>query len=170
VNGRFEGAAADVAAALCFSVGRRVAFVMRLRLLRLALGFSAFAWGVSVFGVFMPWPEAVRTLKNMGAMAIPNDPMLQYWLRMASGAFALVGVWFGVMAIRPRMYHAAIPWFGGLMLVEGLILGWHGLALGLPPLPFYGDVTACLLGGGLISWTASAACPDSVSPEQSART
>jgi hypothetical protein len=78
--------------------------------------------------------------------------MLDYWLRMASGAFALIGCWYFVLMIWPRKFHAAIPWFGALMLVEGLILLIHGVRLSLPPFPFYGDVSACFLGGaGILS-------------------
>jgi hypothetical protein len=33
------------------------------------------------------------------------------------------------------------------MVVEGIILLVHGLRLGLPPFPFYGDTSACILGG-----------------------
>jgi hypothetical protein len=67
---------------------------------------------------------------------------------MAAGAFTLVGCWYLVLMIWPKKFHAAIPWFGGLMLVEGLILFVHGLRLSLPPFPFYGDTAACFLGGG----------------------
>ena len=123
---------------------------MPLRLLRLMLGFAAFVWGVSVFGVFLSWSDAVQALQGLGAQPIAYDRMLDYWLRMASGAFALIGGWYLVLMLWPRKFHATIPWFGGLMLAEGLILLVHGWRLSLPPLPFYGDVSACLLGGGLI--------------------
>jgi len=33
---------------------------MQLRLLRLFLGFAAFAWGISVVGVFASWPQAAE--------------------------------------------------------------------------------------------------------------
>lgn len=115
---------------------------MCLRLLRLFLGFAAFAWGVSVMGVFMSWSAAVEVLRGLGAQPIGYDRMLDYWLRMASGAFALVGCWYLVLMIWPRKFHAAIPWFGGLMVVEGVILLVHGLRLSLPPFPFYADTLA----------------------------
>jgi hypothetical protein len=120
---------------------------MRLRLLRLFLVFSAFAWGVSAVGVFVSWDEAEKLLEGLGAKPIPYDPMLDYWLRMAAGAFALVGVWYLLLTIWPQKFSAAIPWFGALMLIEGLILLVHGLRLSLPPFPFYGDVSACLIAG-----------------------
>lgn len=91
------------------------------------------------------------------ANPIAYDPMLDYWLRMASGAFGLVGIWYLVLMLWPRRFSAAIPWFGALMIAEGLILLVHGVRLNLPPLPFYGDTAACFLGGGGILLLAKAA-------------
>ncbi len=133
---------------------------MKLRWLRLFLGFAALAWGVSFFGVFASWPAAEQALQGLGAQPIAADPMLDYWLRMASGAFGLVGVWYFILMLRPQKFHAAIPWFGALMIGEGIILLVHGVRLHLPPLPFYGDTAACLVGGGGILWLARAASPD----------
>jgi hypothetical protein len=107
---------------------------LHLRLLRLFLGFAALAWGVSAVGVFASWSEAATLLEGLGAKPIAYDPMLDYWLRMASGAFALVGVWYLVLMIWPGKFHAAIPWFGALMLVEGLILLVHGLRFAAVPI------------------------------------
>jgi len=137
---------------------------MYLRLLRLFLGFAALAWGVSVMGVFMSWSAAVEALRGLGAQPIGYDRMLDYWLRMASGAFALVGCWYLVLMIWPRKFHAAIPWFGGLMVVEGVILLVHGLRLSLPPFPFYADTLACFLGGGAILHLSRHARPDQGEP------
>ena len=120
---------------------------MPLRLLRLFLGFAAFAWGVSVVGVFASWPQVNRLAQGMGAQPIAYDPMVDYWLRMMAGAFALIGVWYLMLMLWPRKFHAAIPWFGWLMVAEGVILLVSGLRLGLGPFPFYGDVSACFLGG-----------------------
>lgn len=133
---------------------------MPLRLLRLFLGFAAFAWGISVVGVFASWPQAAEMLQGLGAKPIAYDPMLDYWLRMAAGAFALIGGWYLVLMLWPQKFHAAIPWFGALMLVEGLILLIHGLRLSLPPFPFYGDVSACFLGGAGILFMAHHAKPE----------
>ena len=84
----------------------------------------------------------------MGAKPIAYDPMLDYWLRMTRGAFTLVGIWYQVLALWPRKFSVAIPWFGWLMIVEGVILLTSGLRLGVGPFPFYGDVAACFIGGG----------------------
>lgn len=133
---------------------------MLLKLLRLFLVLAAGAWGVSLAGVFLPWPVAVRALQGLGAQTIPPDPMLDYWLRMAAGAFGLLGGWYLVLAIWPGKFSAAIPWFGALMLVEGVILLVYGLLLSLPPFPFYGDVTGCFVGGAAIMLLSPAARPN----------
>lgn len=132
---------------------------MNLRLLRLFLGFAGLAWGVSVFGVFLSWSAALQALQGLGARTIVYDRMLDYWLRMAAGAFALIGGWYFVMMIWPRRFYVAIPWFGCLMLMEGLILLVHGVRLSLPPLPFYADTLACFVGGGGIVYFARYAKP-----------
>lgn len=119
----------------------------RLRLLRLVLCFCALVWGVSAFGVFMKWETAAAALQGMGAKPIAFDPMLDYWLRMASGAFALVGTGYLLLAIFPRKFAAILPWFGWLMIGEGVVLLVHGLRLGLGPFPLLGDVSACFVGG-----------------------
>ena len=120
---------------------------MRLRLLRLFLSVAALSWGVSVLGVFASWPQAEGMLQQLGAKPIAYDPMLDYWLRMAAGAFALIGGWYFALAIWPQKFHAAIPWFGWFMVLEGAVLLVHGLRLGLGPFPFYGDISACFVGG-----------------------
>ncbi|HET7625122.1 MAG TPA: hypothetical protein VFM25_07645 [Verrucomicrobiae bacterium] len=115
--------------------------------MRLFLGFSALAWGVSAIGIFISWSKAEKFLEGLGANPIAYDPMLDYWLRMAAGIFAMLGAWYLILAIWPEKFRAAIPWFGSLILVEGFILLIHGLRLSLPPFPFYSDVLACLIAG-----------------------
>ena len=132
---------------------------MPLRFLRLFLIFSAIGWGVCIVGVFASWPQVNDIAQGLGAKPIAYDPMLDYWLRMICGAFTLVGVWYLMLAIWPKKYHAAIPWFGALMLVEGVILLMHGLRLGLGPFPFYGDVSVCFVGGAGILLLSGSAKP-----------
>lgn len=120
---------------------------MKTRLLRLLLLASAFAWAVSVVAVLLPWPMAVTALRGLGAGEIPADPMLDYWLRMAAGAFTGVGIFFLALALWPRRFANVIGMAGTLMFAEGLVLLVHGLRLGLPPFPFYADTAFCLLVG-----------------------
>jgi len=82
---------------------------MHLRLLRLFLGFAALAWGVSMVGVFLSWSAAEEALRGLGAQPIAYDPMLDYWLRMAAGAFGLIGCWYLILMIWPHKFSVAIP-------------------------------------------------------------
>lgn len=130
---------------------------MPLRLLRLFLIFSAFGWGVCIVGVFASWPQVNSIAQGMGAQPIAYDRMLDYWLRMICGAFTLVGGWYLVLALWPRKFAVAIPWFGWLMIVEGFILLISGLRLGIGPFPFWGDVALSLVcGGGIILFAPAA--------------
>lgn len=137
--------------------GQPAGVACRLRMLRVFLAFSGAVWGVSWVGAFVRWETAASLLQGMGAQPIAFDPLLDYWLRMAASAFGLIGCWYLVLAIWPSRFQTAIPWFGWLMIVEGLVLLVHGLRLGLAPFPFYGDVGACFLGGGGILGFAKAA-------------
>jgi hypothetical protein len=72
-----------------------------LTLLRVFLVTAAFGWGISVGGVFMPWSIVSAQLQAMGARNIPSDPMIIYWLRMASAAFTFIGLLFLLAASTP---------------------------------------------------------------------
>lgn len=95
----------------------------------------------------MTWETAAGALQGMGAKPLAYDPMLDYWLRMASGAFALVGTGYLLLAIYPRKFAVMLAWFGWIMVIEGLVLLVHGLRLGLASFPFVGDVSASFAGG-----------------------
>ncbi len=82
----------------------------------------------------------------MGANLIAYDRMLNYWLPIAPGAFALVGTDYLLLAISPLKYAVMLPWFGYIMIAEGVILLSQGLRLGLNPFPFSGDVSASFAG------------------------
>lgn len=65
-----------------------------------------------------------------------------------------MGLNFARWPIWPRKFAAAIPWFGRLMIAEGVILIASGLRAGIGPFPFWGDVSACFLGGAGIIYFA----------------
>jgi hypothetical protein len=130
---------------------------MKLRLLRLFLFLTALGWGVCAVGVFASWDEVNCIASSLGAKSIAYDRMLDYWLRMICGAFTLVGVWYLALALWPRKFVVAIPFFGWLMMAEGAIILIAGLRLGLGPMPFYGDVAACWIGGvGILAFAKAA--------------
>ena len=123
---------------------------MKYRLLRLLLFVSAFGWAISAIGIILPWSTVIVGLNGLGAGTIPHDPMLDYWIRMTAGAFTGIGIFFLVIAINPRRFSNVIGLAGLLQFTEGIVLLIHGLRLGLPPFPFYGDTSFCLLAGACI--------------------
>ena len=94
---------------------------------------------------------AMNGLGMLGSGPLPNDPMLDYWLRMAGGGFTMIGALFAAVLFRPKMYANLIPLLAWLSIGEGGILLISGLRLKLPTFPFAGDTTFCFLVGiGLI--------------------
>jgi len=127
---------------------------MNLPLLRLFLALGAATWLAAAPGVFLTWSAAADLMEALGARTVAYDRMLDYWLRMASGAFGLIGGIYVLVLVSPKRFAAMIPWMGALGVVEGLVLLCHGLRLDLEPWPLYGDVSACLVSGGgiLLCW------------------
>ncbi len=120
----------------------------RRLLLRLLLLGAGAGWAVSAIGIVLPWPVAVDWLQRFGgAGAIPDDPMANYWLRMAAGAFTIVGILFLMCAWSPQRHVTWITTLGVLSLIQGAILLTYGLILGLDPMPFAADVAICLIPG-----------------------
>jgi len=118
-----------------------------MRLLKIFLAVGALGWGICIFGIFLPWNLAVEYLQGLGAGNIGSDPMLNYWFRMACGGFFVIGSLFAFSAYNPEKYRGLIPLLGWLNIMEGIVLGVHGLRLGLPPFPFCCDTGFCLFVG-----------------------
>ena len=121
---------------------------LRLTLLRLFLLGAGGGWAATVIGVFLPWELAVDHLQTFGgAGPIPNDPMLEYWMRMAAGAFFIIGCLFLICAWKPYEYANVIPILGALNLGEGLLLLGFGSYLQLTWFPFGVDVAIGIVPG-----------------------
>jgi len=102
----------------------------------------------------MSWSSFLKLLHGLGGPMVGYDRMLDYWLRMTAGVYTLVGLLYLLLAFNPAKYRAVIPWFGWVMVIEGVVLLLHGIRLALPPFPFYADVATCFIGGGGILWFA----------------
>lgn len=128
----------------------RLLKLSRRTALHFFLGFTALGWGICIAGVFTPATTVFDLLQYVGGVdpqPMLDDPMYDYWLRMASSVFTFIGIAYLILAIWPRKFACALPFAGAFMVLEGLILLVHGLRLGLPSTPFGGDVAFCLVGG-----------------------
>jgi hypothetical protein len=124
---------------------------MHSRLLKLVVAVAASGWGIAILGVWLPWRVVAAGLHGLGAGPLPADPMLDYWLRMAGGAFAMIGAMFAAVLISPRKYGVVLPLLAWLCIAEGMVLLVSGLRLGLPPFPFWADTGFCVgVGVGIL--------------------
>lgn len=105
----------------------------------------------------MPWSFIADQLHGLGAKQLPPDPMLNYWLRMTAGAFTGIGLFFFLLALKPTKFACIIPFAGGFLLLEGLILLISNRLLHLSPLPSLFDAAFCFLIGTGILLARSAA-------------
>jgi len=118
---------------------------------RIFLLAGAIGWGISVLGVLLPWSVMDIVLQNMGAASPVTDVQVQYWFRMAAGAWSIIGFLYLIVLLKPQKYNNLIPLLAWGTLFEGIVLLIHGLYLNLPLFPFAGDVGFCLIvGGGLL--------------------
>ena len=118
---------------------------------RIFLLAGALGWGISILGVLLPWNVMDIVLQNMGATAPVADLQIQYWFRMATGAWRIIGFLYLMVLLKPQKYNNLIPLLGWGTLFEGIVLLIHGLYLNLSIFPFVGDVGFCLVvGGGLL--------------------
>ena len=118
---------------------------------RIFLLAGAIGWGVSILGVLLPWNVMDIVLQNMGAVSPITDVQVQYWFRMATGAWSIIGFLYLIVLLKPQKYNNLIPLLAWGTVFEGIVLLIHGLYLNLPLFPFAGDVGFCLIvGGGLL--------------------
>ena len=121
---------------------------MKLKILKALLFCAGLGWGATIIGAFIPWEWATEHLEKFGGSGpIPNDNMLNYWMRMASGAFGFVGVFFLLAAWRPYKYKNIIPILGYGSIAEGIILIFYGLKFELQIFPFGPDVAIAMVPG-----------------------
>lgn len=113
---------------------------------------AAFGWGVSILGTFLPWSILELLLQGLGkSSASLDDPMLRYWLRMATGGWTVIGFLYLCCALRPEKYAALLPLLAIGTIFTGVVLLVNGLLLSLPPFPFWGDAAFCLfIGAGIL--------------------
>ena len=118
---------------------------------RIFLLAGVIGWGVSILGVLLPWNVMDIVLQNMGAASPITDVQVQYWFRMATTAWSIIGFLYLIVLLKPQKYNNLIPLLAWGTVFEGIVLLIHGLYLNLPLFPFAGDVGFCLIvGGGLL--------------------
>lgn len=125
-----------------------------LRILRLGLILSSCGWGISFFFTFAPWEMAANQLYDMGANKIAYDPLLDYWLRMASCAFGCIGIASALACSWPARFTGLISLLGPFHFIVGTTLAvsaWHNHLDPEVHSTFIPDITFCFLTACMIS-------------------
>jgi hypothetical protein len=124
-----------------------------LRTMQLGLLLSSIGWGISFLFTFASWENASEQLFVMGAGRIAYQPLLDYWLRMASAAFGCIGIASALACLRPHSFPGMICLLGPFHLFMGAVLAvsaaQNHLDLEVHP-TFVADITFCFLTAILI--------------------
>lgn len=124
-----------------------------LNILKLGLLLSTCGWGISFFFTFAPWKAATGQLYEMGASHILDDPLMDYWLRMASCVFGCIGIGSALACLRPENFIGLIRLLGPFHFIIGTTLAIAAYRNHLTPElhpTFIPDIVFCSLAGLLI--------------------
>ena len=130
---------------------------IRYKLLRFLLIFNAFACLIFVVNIFIAWESTAALLKYIGIKEVPekiSHPILEYWLLGMVAFYVVVGYLLLVAGINPIKYKGIVSILGYGLTFIGLVIGWHGFRLQIPPYPFYVDFGIYIISGPLIIWLA----------------
>lgn len=124
-----------------------------LNVLQIGLILSAIGWGISFSFTFTSWSTASNQLYDMGAKHIADDPLLDYWLKMASSVFGCIGLASALACFKPQTFAGLIALLGPFHFFVGTVLAVTACRNGLNPKAhpsFIPDITFCFLTGLLI--------------------
>lgn len=143
-------------------------------MLQIGLLFSGLGWGISFYFTFSTWDSAADQLYLMGAGTIEYNPLLDYWLRMASAAFGCIGIASILACVRPAFFHGLILLLGPFHAFVGGVLAVSAMRNNLNSEShptFVADITFCLITAVLITLPLAVAyrCGKRISIEDPAR-
>lgn len=126
---------------------------MANRKLSVVLWIAGIGCLLSIFGVVLPWSWLSAWVTVWGLGELPAGTMVVYAVRAGSATFALVGVFFLLLATDPVRYRPFLNLgIAGLILV-GLVCLVSGVAVGMQPPWYLTDVAFCwILGILLFVW------------------
>ena len=121
-----------------------------MRALKICLWIAGFACLLSVFGMFLPVSAWESIAKFFGIESLPDSPLFMYAVRLMSGTYAAVGVFFVILALDPMKYGVMVPFSGLGAVFVGVVCAIAGLLTEMPLWWFLGDSLSCLVLGVLI--------------------
>lgn len=124
-----------------------------LKILRIGLLLSSIGWGISFFFTFASWAAASDQLFLMGAGTIEYNPLLDYWMRMASSAFGCIGIASTLACYRPVFFQSLVILLAPFHAFLGVVLAasacMNDLNADSHP-TFAADITFCFVTAAMI--------------------
>jgi len=121
-----------------------------MRALKICLWIAGVVCLLSVFGMFLPISAWESIARFFGIESLPDSPQFMYAVRLMSGTYAAVGVFFIILALDPMKYGVMVPFSGLGAVFVGVVCAIAGLLTAMPLWWFLGDSLSCLVLGVLI--------------------
>jgi hypothetical protein len=118
--------------------------------LKICLWIAGIACLLSIFGMFLPISAWQSFTKIFGIESLPDSPLFMYAARLMSATYALVGVFFIILALDPMKYGVLVPFSGVASVLLGVVCAIVGLIVAMPTLWFLCDSLSCVVLGVLI--------------------
>lgn len=121
------------------------------RVLKLALICCGVIWSSSLVFLLLPRTMLVEFLRYLDSDHLQVSSGTEYAVRMSFAAFTLFGALYFVAAVNLRKYSVIVPWLGGILVAEGIILFITGVRV-RPDHPWVFEFLACVFAGGSVLW------------------
>jgi hypothetical protein len=121
-----------------------------MRALKICLWIAGIGCLLSIFGMFLPVSSWESITRFFGIESLPDSPQFMYAVRVGSGTYAAVGVFFIILALNPLKYGVMVPFSGLGAVFVGVVCAIAGLLTEMPFWWFMGDSLSCLILGVLI--------------------
>ncbi|NQT00510.1 MAG: hypothetical protein HQ580_00660 [Planctomycetes bacterium] len=121
-----------------------------MRALKICLWIAGIGCLLSLFGMVLPVSSWEYIAKLFGVESFPDSPQFIYAVRVASGTYAAVGIFFIILASDPVKYGVMVPFSGLGAVFIGVVCAIAGLLTTMPFWWYMGDSLSCLVLGVLI--------------------
>ena len=121
-----------------------------MRALKICLWIAGVLCLLAVVGLFLPFSACQAVARFFGVESLPDSPLIMYVIRTAAATYVGIGVYFVILALRPKDYGVLVPFSGLAAVFVGAVCGITGLIVKMPVLWFLGDCLSCAVLGVLI--------------------
>jgi len=126
---------------------------LKYKVLRIGLVLGGCGWLISFAFTFTSWAHSHEQLVQMGMQPMAHQPLLNYWLKMASAAFGCLGIIFLITSYRPEKFKHLNYMLAGLSAFVGSVILFTALSENLTHAQhptFIIDIIFCYLTATLI--------------------